>query len=66
MEEKSNITKRKGIINAKDGSAMVHIPAGIFLMGNEKNSVDVEAFYIDKYPITNNQYKKFTAETNYE
>lgn len=44
MEEKSNITQKKGIINEKDGSAMVHIPAGIFLMGNEKNSVNVDAF----------------------
>ncbi len=66
MEEKSNITQKKGIINEKDGSAMVHIPTGIFLMGNEKNSVNVDAFYIDKYPITNCQYKKFIVETNYD
>ena len=65
MEEKSNITQKKGIINEKDGTEMVHIPTGSFLMGNEKNSVNVDAFYIDKYPITNNQYKKFTTETNY-
>jgi len=65
MEEKSNITQKKGMINEKDGTEMVHIPTGSFLMGNEKNSVNVDAFYIDKYPITNNQYKKFTTETNY-
>ncbi len=65
MEEKSNVTQKKEIVNEKDGSVMVYIPAGIFLMGNEKNSVNVDAFYIDKYPITNNQYKKFMAETNY-
>ena len=35
-------------------------------MGNEKNSVNVDAFYIDKYPITNCQYKKFIVETNYD
>ncbi len=61
----SDQTKKKEIINEKDGSSMVHIPEGIFLMGNEKNSLNVYAFYIDKYPITNTQYKKFIAETNY-
>ncbi len=65
MDEKGNTIQKKGIINEKDGSAMIHIPAGMFLMGVEKNSVNVDAFYIDKYPITNNQYKKFIAETNY-
>ena len=65
MEEKSNITQKEEIINDKDGSVMVYVPAGIFFMGNEKNSVSVDAFYIDKFPITNNQYKKFMAETNY-
>ena len=65
MEEKSNITQKKEIINKKDGSVMVYVPAGIFLMGNDKNSVSVDAFYIDKFPITNNQYKKFMTETNY-
>ena len=65
MEEKSNITQKKEITNEKDGSVMVYVPAGIFLMGNDKNSVSVDAFYIDKFPITNNQYKKFMTETNY-
>ncbi len=65
MEEKSNITQKKQIINEKDGSVMVYVPAGIFFMGNEKNSVSLDAFYIDKFPITNNQYKKFMTETNY-
>ncbi len=65
MEEKSNITQKKEIMNEKDGSVMVYVPAGIFFMGNEKNSVSVDAFYIDKFPITNNQYKKFMTETNY-
>ena len=65
MEEKNNITQKEEIINEKDGSVMVYVPTEIFLMGNEKNSVNVDAFYIDKYPITNNQYKKFISETNY-
>lgn len=60
-----NLAQKKEIINEKDGSVMMYIPEGIFLKGIEKDSVKVDAFYIDKYPITNNQYKKFMEETNY-
>lgn len=48
---------------------MVHIPAGEFQMGsNHKDenthgdllkTVHVDAFFMDKYPVTNAQYKKF-------
>ena len=48
---------------------MVYIPAGEFQMGskNDKSqtrklsslAVYVDAFYIDKYPVTNAQYKRF-------
>ena len=48
---------------------MVHIPAGEFQMGsNQKNentqgdlakTVHVDAFFMDKYPVTNAQYKRF-------
>ncbi len=61
-----NLTEKKEITNEKDGSVMTYIPEGTFLMGVEKDSVKVDAFYIDKYPITNNQYKRFMEETNYD
>ncbi len=47
---------------------MVHIPAGEFQIGNNKrandrykpeNTVYVDSFYMDKYPVTNAQYKIF-------
>lgn len=60
-----NLAQKKEIINEKDGSVMIYIPEGTFLKGIEKDSIKVDAFYIDKYPITNNQYKKFMEETNY-
>lgn len=52
-------------------SAMVFIPAGEFLMGtddrlrDEKPAIAVYAdgFYIDRYEVTNKDYKKFTAST---
>jgi formylglycine-generating enzyme required for sulfatase activity len=52
-------------IVGKDGKEMVLIPAGEFLMGEEKRPVNAAAFYIDKYPVTNADYKKFVDATGY-
>jgi len=53
------------VVIAKDGKEMVYIPAGEFLVGEEKKTVYVEAFYIDKYLVTNAEYKKFVDATGY-
>jgi len=52
---------------------MVFIPGGKFLMGSEKfypeekpvHQVTVDGFWIDKYTVTNREFKDFTVETNY-
>lgn len=52
---------------------MVIIPGGKFLMGSEDfypeekpvHEVMVDSFLMDKYTVTNAQYKKFTDETGY-
>jgi formylglycine-generating enzyme required for sulfatase activity len=44
---------------------MILIPAGDFLMGDEKQSVRVGAFYIDKVPVTNAEYAKFVEATGH-
>jgi len=59
----------KEIINDKDGSKMILIPAGEFIMGSPEgeggddehpqHTVFLDAFYIDAYEVTNAQFKKF-------
>jgi formylglycine-generating enzyme required for sulfatase activity len=51
---------------------MVLIPAGEFVMGGNNYSdekplhtVYLDAFYIDRYPVTNAEYKKFVDATGY-
>jgi formylglycine-generating enzyme required for sulfatase activity len=76
-----NITKIKQTVGGKeiigkDGALMVLIPAGEFQMGDSFNEGDsderpvhtvyLDAFYIDKYEVTNAQYKKFMDATGYK
>ena len=52
-------------INSIDGSEMVGVPAGEFLMGNDEgataegpeHTIYLDSYYIDKYEITNIQYR---------
>ena len=61
------------IINRTDGSQMVLIPEGEFLMGSDGGYADerpahrvfVSAFYISRYLVTNSQYRRFVQETDY-
>ena len=58
-------------INDIDGSIMILIPAGSFMMGEDgkeieeepRHEVYLEEYYIGKYEVTNAQYKKFCDET---
>ena len=64
------------IVCPKDGSVMVLVPAGEFRIGippnaplaaklkdaHPEHTVYLDAFYIDKTEITNEQYEKFLAE----
>jgi len=64
--------------NKKDGSILVLIPAGEFVMGADKDDqqakqnekpahrVQLDAYYINKYEVTYRQYKKFLKESGYK
>jgi len=55
----------------KDGSVVVKIPAGTFTMGSNDGDADekpvhqvyLDEYYIDKYEVTNRQYKRFCDAT---
>ena len=44
---------------------MVLVPAGPFLLGPRRETSQLPAFYIDKYPVTNRQYGAFCRATQY-
>ncbi len=57
----------------RDGAEMVLIPAGAFQMGSNGGDIDerpihtvyLDAFYIEKYEVSNAQYRKFTSATGH-
>lgn len=70
--------KRERIINEKDGSEMVLIPGGDFLYGSREDDkmadssekpqkvVNLPDFYMDVYPVMNEQYCRFLNEVKPE
>ena len=69
---KAEVIAKKGAPN--DTGSMALIPGGKFIMGSNERWDDeapeyielVEKFYIDRYEVTNTEYKKFTYDTKRE
>lgn len=40
-------------------AGMLHVPAGLFLFGRRKESVELSEFWIDEVPVTNADYLRF-------
>jgi formylglycine-generating enzyme required for sulfatase activity len=59
------------VINHKDKSVLVRIPAGEFEMGDgkygdePKHKVYLDTYYIGVYAVTNKQYEQFVRETGH-
>jgi hypothetical protein len=59
-------------VRADNGAEMVLVPAGEFWMGSDdgnddekpRHRVDLDAYYIDRYEITNGLYQRFMEATN--
>jgi serine/threonine-protein kinase len=52
--------------NPLDGSEMVWIPPGPFLCGSKKQAAECQGFSLARHPVTNQQFKRFLDETNYQ
>lgn len=50
----------------KDGRPMLFVSAGEFLYGPDREKATVEAFYIDRFPVTNAEYRVFVEATGWE
>jgi len=72
----ASLEQRKEIINPTDGAVMILIPSGEFLMGsalsegyrNEhpQRKVYLDSYYIDKFEVTNVQYREFMRATGHK
>jgi len=66
--------KDNEVIKGKDGAEMVLIPAGEFNLGTNDGlpgedpirTIYLDAFYMDKYEVTNAQYRRFVKETGHK
>jgi formylglycine-generating enzyme required for sulfatase activity len=64
---------RQTVLNEKDGSTLVLIPAGAFLMGSNlgypaerpEHCAFIDAFYLSSSLVTNEQYARFVQETGH-
>jgi formylglycine-generating enzyme required for sulfatase activity len=67
------ISNQIKVVCAAPPAGMVLIPAGEFIMGSEEGEADespvqkiyLEAFYLDKYEVTNYEYRQFVTKTHH-
>jgi serine/threonine-protein kinase len=53
------------VLRDTDGVELVLIPAGEFQLGSARREVYLDAYYIDRTPVTNLQFKTFVDVTDY-
>jgi len=71
MDQQRPALQLPPINNLQDGAPMCHIPAGEFEMGDGRESncpahrVNLSAYWIGMYPVTNAQYLRFVEATGH-
>ena len=50
-------------IHEKTGIELIRVPAGPFLYGDDKRTIELPEFWIGRAPVTNEQYKRFVDGT---
>jgi len=58
-------TEYPKVVRAGTTGEMVLIPAGIFRLGKDRRLVYLDAFYIDRMPVTNREFATFLEITGY-
>jgi serine/threonine-protein kinase len=53
------------VLKGQGGEEMVLVPGGPFLMGKSRRTVEIDAFYMDRTPVTNREYLAFVEVTGY-
>ena len=72
MSSQSQVSKRVETPQADPLADMIFVPGGEFRMGSDchypeeapVHRVSVDAFWIDRAPVTNRQFRKFVNATN--
>ena len=60
-EQAANVRSPGRVISKRDGKEMVRVPAGPFKYEDEKKTIELPEYWIDKTPVTNGEYARFVA-----
>jgi formylglycine-generating enzyme required for sulfatase activity len=63
VDQEKAAAEAEPTIKVVDG--MVYVPAGTYLSGAAKAAKETKAYWIDLFPVTNGEYKRFVEATNY-
>jgi serine/threonine-protein kinase len=65
VSARSEAVTLPGELHQTNGHEMILVPAGPFAMGQARREIQLDAFYLDKTPVTNDQFRVFLEVTGY-
>jgi formylglycine-generating enzyme required for sulfatase activity len=63
LEIRAQIPTQDRQVWGKDGKEMVRVQAGEFLYGEDKQTMSLPEFWIDRTPVTNREFARFVGAT---